>query len=326
MAKSFLARAFIYSVSLLTTATGFADGTATYPGLPTRSQNPLLQSYFIPATPITSAHDWSFSQSLYITNTYQKEDSSTETALIDVENTRIDIQATYQSAPWFFNINAPYIGNRSGNLDQTIRNWHDFFHLPQGGRDQSINNQLKLLYQKNGTSVVDIEQSDTGLGDIQLALGRQLTSSIQVWIALELPVADSSLLVSNDAIDSALWISGTLAAFSASTAYYSAGVAFPANTGLFKNLIEQQFGFAQLGLQIPYNADLQFQLQTDYHSPIVRDSGLKTFDHSLQAQFVLRLPRLFESNTLELFFSEDILPGHAPDITFGLRFSTTVNN
>jgi len=326
MAKYIFFSVFIFSLSLFTTATGFADSMTTYPGLPTRSQNPLLQSYFIPATPLTSEHDWSFSQSLYITNTYQKEDLIAETALIDIENTRIDIQATYQAAPWYFNINVPHISNRSGNLDQTILNWHDFFHLPQGGRDQSINNQIKLLYQKNSISVVDIEQSDSGLGDIQLALGRQLTSSIQLWIALEIPVADSSLLISNDAVDSAIWISGKLSTFFASTAYYSAGVAFPANSGLFKNLIEQQFGFAQLGLQIPFNADVQLQFQTDYHSPIVRDSALKTFDHSLQAQFVLRLPQLFEDNTLELFFSEDILPGHAPDITFGLRFSTTASN
>ncbi|MBC8211042.1 MAG: DUF3187 family protein [Gammaproteobacteria bacterium] len=326
MANLLSIKAAATALCLCITTTGYAASIAYYPGLPTRSQDPLLQSYFIPAAPLTSAQDWTFSQSLYITNTYQQEDSSTETALIDVENTRVDLQATYRFDPWYFNINLPYITNRSGYLDQTIRNWHDFFQLPQGGRDQRINNQLKLLYQKNGISVLDLEQSDSGLGDIQFALGRQLTPSTQLWIALEIALADSSLLISNDAIDGALWISGSLSTFSASTAYYSAGVAFPANTGLFKGLIEQQFGFAQLGLLMPYNADVQFQLQTDYHSPIVRDSALKTFDHSLQAQFVLRLPRLVENSTLELFFSEDILPGHAPDITFGLRFSSSANN
>jgi len=63
-------------------------------------------------------------------------------------------------------------------------------------------------------------------------------------------------------------------------------------------------------------------LQADYHSPIVNDSELDTLDHSLQAQFALRLPSLIDNHQLELFFSEDVFPGHAPDISFSIRLST----
>mgnify|MGYP000057739569 CR=1 FL=1 len=66
----------------------------TYPGLPTRSQNPLLQSYFIPAQPLVSDETWSLAHSLYITNTYQTDQNSAEQLLIDVEEDEAVITAT----------------------------------------------------------------------------------------------------------------------------------------------------------------------------------------------------------------------------------------
>ena len=94
----------------------------------------------------------------------------------------------------------------------------------------------------------------------------------------------------------------------------------PANDGLFKGLLNDQFLFAQFGLNYDLYPSVTFILQADYHSPILKDSDLDALGQSVQAQFGLRFLDLFENHDLELFFSEDIFPGHAPDITFGLRF------
>ena len=102
-----------------------------YTALPTRDQTPLLQSYFIPASPATTQQGWSYSHALYITNTYQVDQNGSENIVIDVENTRYDFQLNYRENRWLFSINIPMMSNRRGFLDQSIVDWHDTFGLPQ---------------------------------------------------------------------------------------------------------------------------------------------------------------------------------------------------
>jgi hypothetical protein len=291
-----------------------------YPGLPTRDQNPLLQGYFIPAMPVASSDGWAVAQSLYFTNTYQLERSADEDLIIDVENTRYDFQATWAHRQWRFNLNIPLIRNSPGFLDQTIVGWHDFFGLPQGGRDQAQNDQIKLLYQNTGGSVIDSTQSETANGDIQLAAGYQLSGSNQLWLGIELPTGSASLM-SNGAIDFALWISHVAPARENLQPFGLLGVSFPADDGLFENQLRRQFVFGQLGLLYAWRPNYLWFVQADFHSSMVKHSTLDALGHSLQAQFGLRLPQASNSFQLDLFFSEDIYPGHAPDITFGLRLS-----
>ena len=295
-----------------------------YPGVPTRSQNPLLQSYFIPAMPLTGEAGWSHSHALYITNTYQQGSSATETLLIDVENTRYDFQATLTQQLWHFNINLSLISNASGFLDQTIVNWHDFFGLPQGGRDDAINNQTNLFYQQQGTTFIDRQRGGSGVADVQLAIGYQLSDQDQLWLGIELPSGDSDPLISNDAIDLAAWYAWQRELSSQLDIYGLAGMALPGDDGVFAGQLERQFLFAQLGLFYRYHRNWQFFLQSDLHSRIVKQAQVDALNQSLQAQFGLRLPRLFDSYQLDLFFSEDIAPGHAPDISFSLRLYPVV--
>ena len=293
----------------------------SYPGLPTRSQNPLLQSYFIPAQPLASDKKWSFTHSLYITNTYQTDLNSSEQLLIDVENNRFDLQVNYRRQSWLFNANLSLISNRRGFLDQAIEDWHDFFGMPQGGRDRVEHDQIQLLYRKDGITVVDSRESSSGLADIQLAAGFQLTANSQVWAALELPSSADSALITNDAPDLAIWYSAWSRQTDQFSSHGNVGLAFPADDGLFKGRLHDQFLFAQAGMIYRINPRYRILLQADYHSPIVKHSSLDALEDSLQMQFALGLPRLFDDYQLDLYFSEDIAPGHAPDITFGLSLS-----
>ena len=294
---------------------------ADYPGLPTRDQNPLLQGYFIPAMPLASADGWAFSQSLYITNTYQLDRSADEDLIIDVENTRLDIQASWARDLWRFNINIPFIRNSAGFLDQTIVGWHDFFGLPQGGRDQATNDRLQLTYQDADGMVINTMQGGSAIGDIQLAAGYQVSTASQLWLGVEL-AASNDPVISNQAADLALWYAYAAQSHSKLTPYGLVGLSFPGNDGLFKNRLKSQFLFGQIGALYALRPDWQFLLQADFHSSMLKQTRLDALEHSLQAQFGLRLPRVSKDLQLDLFFSEDIYPGHAPDITFGLRFST----
>lgn len=301
--------------------TVLAQGT---PGLPTRSQNPLLQSYFIPATPVTSEEPLTFSHALYITNTYQVESQAGENLVIDVENTRYDFQMTFRQSRWHFNVTIPLISNRSGSLDQMIEGWHDIFGLPQGGRDNALNNQINLLYQQNGNDIINSQAPSEGIGDIQLAAGYQLTADSQVWLAMEVPSSENALFISNQALDFALWYSRTQQLHPDFVTYGTFGLSLPANDGIFVNRLENEILFGQLGLAYAWNADYHLLLQLDAHSRMVNDSALEALGNSFQAQFGLRLNGLIKQHQLDLFFSEDIIPGYAPDITFGIRLSPLI--
>ena len=291
-----------------------------YPGLPTRDQNPLLQGYFIPVMPVSASDGWALSQSLYFTNTYQLDRSSDEDLIIDVENARLDIQASWAREQWRFNINIPFIRNSPGFLDQTIVGWHDFFGLPQGGRDQAQNDQMRLYYQNADGVTVDTRQSASAIGDIQLAAGYQLSQTGQLWLGVEMPVADDRI-ISNQSADFALWYADSASVRGNFTPYGLLGLAFPADDGVFEGQLKRQFLFGQLGLLYAWRPAYQWFVQADFHSSMIDNSRLDALGHSLQAQFGLRLPKLSDDFQLELFFSEDIYPGHAPDITFGLRLS-----
>jgi hypothetical protein len=293
-----------------------------YPGLPTRSQNPLLQSYLIPTVPLNAHGEWSFAHNLYITNTYQNDASSNEYLVIDVENTRYDFQAAYQYNQWTFGLTLSLISNQSGQLDQIINGFHSSLDLPEGGRDLVPDDQINLIYQKNGIDIIHSNQSSSGMADIQLNASYPLSPSQSLWVVLELPSSESSEFISNQQTDVAVAYSSNNIQSDQLTSYSTIGLSILADSGLLEHQLNKQVVFAQFGLSYAYSDQYHFLLQADFHSSMVKDTHIEALDHSLQGQFGLRLPKLFDHQQLDIFFSEDILPGHAPDVTFALRLSS----
>ncbi len=308
-------------LGLLALLSTFGLRAEEWPGLPTRDQNPLLQGYLIPAQAITgSADGWSGGASIYITNTYQQDHSAAQQLVIDVENTRLDLQLNYRQNDWILSANLPLIDNRAGQLDRLILDWHDFFGLPQGGRDQAPLDRLLMYWQVDGQDRFRIEQPVSGIGDLQLAAGYRLSPQSELWFALEMP-SGSDPLLSNGGIDAALWWRYHGDPVHPLQTYGSAGLSWLHDGGVLKGHREPIIGFLQAGLRYRWNPAVEGLLQIDAHSSIADDSRVDALDTSLQGQFGLRFPQLIDGYQLNVFFSEDILPGHAPDITFALSLS-----
>ena len=100
------------------------------------------------------------------------------------------------------------------------------------------------------------------------------------------------------------------------------GISFPADDGTLEGLIVDEIWVAQLGLEYRFSENLVGTAQLDLHSATIDDSDLDAFGESLQIQLGLGFLQLFENHRLDLFFSEDILVGTAPDITFAAHLST----
>jgi hypothetical protein len=295
---------------------------ADWPGLPTRDQNPLLQGYLIPVQPQPANRGWAAGTSLFITNTHQSDRSGKEKLLIDVENTRLDLQISHRSSEWLFSANLPLIDNRPGQLDRLILDWHDFFGLPQGGRDRAPLDQMHLFWAVDGEPLLDINKPASGIGDLQLSIGRKMGGGNEIWLAIELP-GDGDALFSNHGVDLALWWRRQGLVAARMQGYGGFGLSAISNGGALEGHSKNRLWFGQAGLRYRWRPTVEALFQFDWHSAVVEESRVDGLDNSLQGQFGLSLLRLIDGYRLELFFSEDLWPGHAPDISFGIGILPT---
>lgn len=320
MTSTLYPRTLVWFILVFTFAASNPVHSSSWPGYKTRDQNPVLQPYLIPVAAAYSDQGWHTSHALYITNTYQKEESGDESLVIDVENTRYDFQTNYSSSLWLFSLNLSLIDHQGGQLDGAIDGWHDLFGFPEAGRDKAEKDRMNLSYLRNGTQIFNIDESQTGVGNLLLSMGFPFTAG-SVWLGVEIPLQNDNKLISNDAIDFALWYQKRFDQSADFQTYASLGLVWPADSGLLEGYLSNQFAFAQWGVIWQYNPDYHFMFQADYHSPIVEGSELEALDHSLQGQFGLRFPRWPSGYQLDVFIAEDIWPGHAPDISFSLQLT-----
>ena len=290
-----------------------------YSGLATHDQNPLLIHYWIPHTITSNGQSGlQISSSLFITNTLHDENNSNETLIIDAETYRFDLNLQYEVSDWIYHIQIPVISSNGGFLDDFIIKWHDIFGLPQGQRLQHPIDQINIQYQSDNNQLIDTQQSYDGIGDISLVIVHSFSSSSgkswNIGLGLNLPTGDSNALISNNKIDSSIWVNYSPVK---KPYFFTFGAINPGKGGLLKNKLKSSVLFAQTGLIVPINDDTKGQIQLDYHTSFI-DSATVALGNSLQIHLGLHF-NYYDSANLQLFFSEDILVGSAPDITFGMQ-------
>lgn len=292
------------------------------PGLATRDLNPILQPVFLPryASP-PPVDGWRVEHGLHITNTYQEDDRGAESLVIDVENYRYHFDIGYRRNRWSFTASVPFVASRGGELDHLIEEWHDFFGFSQGGRTRAPRDRVEIRYRRNGVTEFSQTESSSGLADIALALAYHTPTGVGYHLAVELPSGSESDFSGNESLDWALWISRTHDMDETLTVYGLLGLSFPGDDGALAERLAAQIWVAQLGFDYRIGETLSVIAQLDLHSGWLDNSRLKAFDSSVQLQLGLGFDELLENHRVDLYFSEDILVGSAPDITFGARLT-----
>ncbi|MDH3630867.1 MAG: DUF3187 family protein [Gammaproteobacteria bacterium] len=309
----------------LVVAAGFVVLTTSHfavaaAGLATRDLNPILQPIYLPTlAPVKEENGWLLAHSLYITNTFQEKSKNGESLVIDAENYRYELGLSYRKDNWLTQINIPFMANSGGELDGLIDGWHDFFGLPEGDRDDFSKDDINIEYVRDSIVEYSQDKSSSGLGDLSIALGHQLSDGPAYFVGIELPTGSESDYSGNEAIDLAIWVTHEKQIDAEMTVYGLLGLSFPGDDGSLEGLIVDEIWVAQVGLDYRFNDKLIGTAQFDFHSATIEDSDLKAFGNSLQIQLGLGFLQLFENHRLDLFFSEDIMVGTAPDITFGAR-------
>ncbi len=299
---------------------GTADLAIAGVGFATRDLNPMLQPIFLPGqVPFSSENGWRIDHSFFVTNTAQDKRKGDERLTIDVENYRYELGLRYRKDNWLGQVDIPFIANNGGELDGLIEDWHDFFGLSNGDRNDLPGDDIKIEYVRGGVVEYSQDKPSSGVGDISVVLGYQLTPATRYFLGIDLPTGSESDFSGNEAIDIAIWVSHELQIDKAVSGFGMLGLSIPGDDGNLKGLVTDQIWVAQIGLDYRFGQYLIGTIQFDLHSATVKNSELAAFGNSLQIQIGLGFAELFGKHRLDLFFSEDILVGSAPDISFGAR-------
>ncbi|MFT5663842.1 MAG: hypothetical protein ACI9JR_001232 [Gammaproteobacteria bacterium] len=292
-------------------------------GLNTRDQNPMFQAYYLPSIDLNSHQGWQVSHSVYLTSAFQSTQQGNETLILDVENYRYDFSIAYQQNKWRLSAVVPFIFNEGGSFDGAIEDWHDFFGLPQGGRKSRPHDQIDVIYTRNGQTFFSQTETTNAIGDIAVSLSYSLADSNKnlsaISFAIDLPTGSENNISGNEAVDVALWLSQAYRPSKLTSLYGIFGVSLLGQGGQLERLQESIVWVGQIGLEHQLYPDWNAILQFDAHTAFIEGSELKTLGNSLQVQIGLRVKKITQDHDIDLFFSEDILAGSAPDITIGAR-------
>ena len=186
----------------------------------TQNQSPLIQIFGLPgigkATVLDrQAVDLRFTVDL--ANNYTTETTAREKILLDGESTRFTLLGRYGLGRGLeVGMEIPYLITGGGFLDNFIEGYHHTFGFPNGGRELAPANRLLYHYEKNGRTLLHVDQSGAGLGDVRLTGGWQLlggeknsSQGMALRASLKLPTGDSDGLRGSGSTDLAVWLVGS---------------------------------------------------------------------------------------------------------------------
>jgi hypothetical protein len=178
---------------------------------------------------------------------------------------------------WEVGVDVPFVKHSGGYLDGVIINWHDWFGLPQGGRDQTAQRQFEYAYVGADGRVAFGEGS--GLGDMQWLIGKTLHAADDAATVVrghfKLPTGDEDQLLGSRGVDlgvtlhhvrqlQAKWSVG----LSVGATYLSEGDVLPQQTRPF---VGHAGGFTSYAA----TERLRLTVQWDVHSQVFDDTRLR---------------------------------------------------
>lgn len=297
----------------------------------TSNLNPFVQLYGIPAT--RSAHqaaDGAFAWQLQteVANNFTDNAGDNETIVIDGETWKTTLSLRYGITDrWEVALDVPYMRHDGGSLDSFIEDWHGWFGLPNGGREDVLDDQLAYLYQLDGVTRVNLQDTASGIGDVRLSvgylLGQEEDRSWSFRAGVKLPTGDPEDLTGSDGTDLFMSLHLSDASLIKHENWYfhgSLGVLVPEGGDVIKERVEDYVVFGSTTVSWHTWENIALKAQLDFHSSMY-ESELKELDE-LAVQLVLGgSVRLGEKLLLDVSVSEDIVTDASPDVVFqlGLR-------
>jgi hypothetical protein len=272
-----------------------------------------------------TSDSWSVATDLNWASTSLIQSAGSEHLIVDAETreARVTIGRSWSSG-FAAQLELPYRYTGGGVLDAAIDSWHDLFDLPGGARATMPTDRMRIVYQRAGARLIDIDSSVSGLADASLDFGYSLhstsTTGVAAWLSIKLPTGDAGRLTGTGATDVSLALAGEHRLGDDWSVFGQAAVTW---LGEGDRLATQQrdavwSGFAGVGRRAWRG--LQLKAQLDAHTSAFEDAALDFLGDAL----VLTVggDYRFESGwRFNLAVSEDIAVESASDVVFvfGLR-------
>lgn len=319
---AFLRLTFIASIAISTPT------SAAQPFL-TQDQNPFSLIHGLPQAvaaqlPETDTGQWSLT--LDVTNTLNGETNGSENLLLDFESYNLRFSWLYGlNENWALKIDIPLIYYGEGFLDNTIDSWHEFFHLPRADRPNVTDNQFQIFYDRNSQTLINLDTANSGLADIQIALGRNILktqdSTLSAWISTDLATGDQASLRGNDSSDLSLWFAGDYQLNPKWSIDANIGILLPGEKQIFTLTVEDQVFYAYTGIQWQIHEIIDLRMQINGHTQFYSDSQLLLLGPAYNMVLGGRI-HVSKCSDIDLAFSEDIQVGRTPDVSFLLSWKS----
>lgn len=292
----------------------------------TRDQNPLVSIYGLPlpvSARLLQPQQTRWHISTNFSNTINSEQTANELLFVDIETHNVNIIFdTAIQKDWMFRLQLPLIKHYGGFMDKWINDYHDLLKLPEGVRPLHPVDQLSVHYELNGSTLLDIQQSQSGLGDISLQLAYQSTRnndfSLSYWSSLKLPTGDSRKLTGSDSTDIAFWLACDKKLQNSLWAYSNLGILFMTDSDVMSDIHKNKALFLTAGLQFQASQDIQLKLQFDNHSAFY-DTTIDFLGPVIQLTFGGSII-LDTQSELDIAIAEDIQTSASPDVNFNLTW------
>lgn len=256
-------------------------------------------------------------------NNFTTGNNPSESIFIDGESSRLAIRWRYGFDLWEFGIDVNYSRSSGGSLDNFIENWHDWFSLPNGGRENFPTDQLQYTYNRAGVQQLNISEGHSGFGDTRLTGAYQLDSLGRFDMALrgglKIPTGKREHFLGSDGVDLNLaFVLGddvSLQRYQASY-FFTAGALWAGDGEILSQYRQNSAIYYNSGLIKDLDDNWQLKLQLDGHTKLYK-SNLNQLGDALQ----LSIGGSYRiDNDLKIDFAviEDVVTDSSSDVAFHL--------
>lgn len=253
------------------------------------------------------------------TNEVLLEQAGAESVVLDGEALRLALTQRWTWNDWRFSAELPLLLTSGGVLDSMVEEWHEWFGLPNGGRDQLPRDDYRYAYTRGGTTVFDVTDTGAGIGDLRLTAGHCGEELRCLRVMLQLPTGDADQLEGGGLGIAGWYEQGfRLGATERWSGAVAAGASATRADGPLKDQAETlvPFGWASLAYALTERLDAGAQLYA--HGPLYDDSALDALTRTgLQLSFGFRYA-VGENTYWTLGMQEDLLTRSSPDFSIHL--------
>lgn len=296
---------------LLSVATASAAG-----GVPTRSESALMRGVPLPFMHGEQRTGWH--TQIDLSNDFVLASNANESLRIDGEAVvvRLGYRQTFADG-WETGLSLPLVSQGGGFMDGIISDWHDWFGLPNAGRERRPEDEFVYQYSRNGVTLMDVQGGADGPGDALAWIGQQV-GGVVGKLAVQLPIGDEDELLGSGEPGAALWLELPWQS-GAWSGHLSGGGSWARAGGQLASIRREFLPIASAAIDWRASPGLSFLAQLNAHGRAFDGSRLDALNRH-GVQLVLGGHFVIGQTEFGLIFQEDIVTASSPDFALHLSW------